>query len=611
MNRWNRILFLFLIYISSVVTFGKIIEDNMNGLIAAFGDFDSNRLTDVFLITDNGKSIEIAEGFIKSEPLLRRVPNIKCEFNNDSNDVIVAVIPSDFTGNAMMDLLVVTTTHNLFTKAKTDNSKYKLWLFRGNLTNLECNTTVPLAHNLKSYPLVLDFDGDMITDFIVESDDCSRQLWIHLKPFCLKEIQSNQTMAYPTSNAFINLNYPKDMSPDIYISGRNHMEYWFSDKGFDSNNMNSIRYPDSNKYKFIGQSTFVDINFDGKIDHIIPVCVSDIKSCDEPQILALFNNKLENEWIPISHFTNKDQNKSLFTFTQTKAFDYLDLFVTLRFGDFDSDGYPELVTVMRESNSTKRRVVVLKNEPSNSVSDKFGRIFKIDCKMNELLSTFIRPDNDVILVTFFDFYEDGKVDLLISGIDANNSLYLKEFINKGQHSGSFLKVLVVSGLCYMDSALTSNTVKCPNHRIAYGTNQIGPFLCYSPSDGKQTGCSGQLSQSTHFALQMPYVIFGLGDIPNFIENLTVSIPSGKMQIRQQTWFEMIPDARIVIIPFPANQTDRWIQKLYLNPSHFALSTLITLTSFCCICVIIIAILHKQELSEDVADHKEYKKNWLR
>ena len=28
---------------------------------------------------------------------------------------------------------------------------------------------------------------------------------------------------------------------------------------------------------------------------------------------------------------------------------------------------------------------------------------------------------------------------------------------------------------------------------------------------------GQLSQSNHFALQLPYVIFGLGQTPNFVD----------------------------------------------------------------------------------------------
>ena len=36
--------------------------------------------------------------------------------------------------------------------------------------------------------------------------------------------------------------------------------------------------------------------------------------------------------------------------------------------------------------------------------------------------------------------------------------------------------------------------------------------------------AGQLSQSAHFSLQLPYTIFGLGLTPNFVDKLDVGIP---------------------------------------------------------------------------------------
>jgi len=36
---------------------------------------------------------------------------------------------------------------------------------------------------------------------------------------------------------------------------------------------------------------------------------------------------------------------------------------------------------------------------------------------------------------------------------------------------------------------------------------------------------GQLSQSAHFALQLPYVMFGLGQTPNFVEEVGAGIPN--------------------------------------------------------------------------------------
>jgi len=35
----------------------------------------------------------------------------------------------------------------------------------------------------------------------------------------------------------------------------------------------------------------------------------------------------------------------------------------------------------------------------------------------------------------------------------------------------------------------------------------------------------QMSQSAHFALQMPYIMFGLGQTPNFVQEVGVGIPN--------------------------------------------------------------------------------------
>jgi len=37
--------------------------------------------------------------------------------------------------------------------------------------------------------------------------------------------------------------------------------------------------------------------------------------------------------------------------------------------------------------------------------------------------------------------------------------------------------------------------------------------------------AGQLTQSAHFACQLPYVMFGLGPTPNYVEKVGVGIPN--------------------------------------------------------------------------------------
>jgi len=110
---------------------------------------------------------------------------------------------------------------------------------------------------------------------------------------------------------------------------------------------------------------------------------------------------------------------------------------------------------------------------------------------------------------------------------------------------------------------------------------------------------------------MPYAIFGLGSLPNFVDELNATIPNRDHAPvkRYRTWTQIVPDAQVVLIPHPPDEPDQWRRKLFLTPSDIVLSTLITLASICCLLVLIIAVLHRKEILEDLAEHEEYKRHW--
>lgn len=59
-----------------------IIDPAAAGLPAAFGDFDSDKLTDVFVINDDQLSFSIHRAY-KNEPLLRPEPKWRCNLPKD------------------------------------------------------------------------------------------------------------------------------------------------------------------------------------------------------------------------------------------------------------------------------------------------------------------------------------------------------------------------------------------------------------------------------------------------------------------------------------------------------------------------------------------------
>jgi hypothetical protein len=88
----------------------------------------------------------------------------------------------------------------------------------------------------------------------------------------------------------------------------------------------------------------------------------------------------------------------------------------------------------------------------------------------------------------------------------------------------------------------------------------------------------QLTQTAHFALQLPYTIFGLGMAPNFVDYLWVNI-SGKTH----SWPQIIPNSQLYIIPYPPNQPDSWAAKISIFPSKGGPPTVIlSHVRFCCV-----------------------------
>lgn len=222
------------------------------------------------------------------------------------------------------------------------------------------------------------------------------------------------------------------------------------------------------------------------------------------------------------------------------------------------------------------------------------------------------PEN-VALATVFDLYNNGRLVVLFT-IETNattyQTIYYDYFIEKAVYY-SFLRVSVISGRC-SDKA-SEDWLKCPveNH-VALGTNPPGAMTCFegpNQLDGEHS-CSVQLAQSAHFALQLPYIIFGLGEIVNVVNDLKVSIANGIGMEKYHTWNDIIPGSNLVIVPFPIDDPSRWTQRVYINMSIYSIVSLAFLCCLGILLIIAIYILHYQERKEDHKDHIEYKKHWL-
>lgn len=87
---------------------------NLNLLPAAFGDFNSDASTDIFVLSMDQKSVSVLLAY-DIEPLFRAQSNLMCTFPTE----ITSVVPGDFNGDVFMDIMV--TTRNGTGKTRSTN----------------------------------------------------------------------------------------------------------------------------------------------------------------------------------------------------------------------------------------------------------------------------------------------------------------------------------------------------------------------------------------------------------------------------------------------------------------------------------------------------------
>uniref|UniRef100_A0A8V0ZRU5 Integrin alpha FG-GAP repeat containing 1 n=1 Tax=Gallus gallus TaxID=9031 RepID=A0A8V0ZRU5_CHICK len=506
------------------------------GTPAAFGDFNSDKQTDLFVLRGGNELIIFLAD--QKEPYFK--PRVKLPMKS-LGVIITSVVPGDYDGDSQMDVLLTTRTQN---HGKDELSVFIFW---GHNQTLDLNHKTMINKTFHDEPLVMDFNGDLIPDvFGVTSDSDKPQILIggNLSRHAALDTQSR--MYIPHSHAFIDLNN------DFTADG------------------------------------------DGQSEHLLPVC-EDI-NCQKS---AIYLTKLGmDQWIPVlQDFRNKDTLWGFVKNQTDKTTSEVSFPMTLHIGDYNMDGYPDALAILKNTSGSNQQAFLLENVPCNNASCKSARrMFKVFWELSDL-----NQIKDAVVATFFDIYEDGILDIIVvSKGHSSEDFAIHTLKNNFEADAYFVKVIVLSGLCSND---------CPRKVTPFGVNQPGPYIMYTTVDANgylKNGSAGQLSQSAHFALQLPYNVLGLGRSANFLDHLYVGIPRplGEKSIRRQEWTAIIPNSQLIVIPYPHNVPRSWSAKLYLTPSNIVLLTAIALIGVCVFILAIIGILHWQEKKADDREKRQ-------
>ncbi|XP_070825202.1 T-cell immunomodulatory protein [Chaetodon trifascialis] len=542
------------------------------GTVAAFGDFYADKQTDIFIIREQSEVV-IFLADSKTPYFKPKVHITKDTFPRDT--IITSVVPGDYDGDSQMDVLLT---------AQLSNSKMTtVFIFWGHNQTLDMSGWLTLNKTFTDQPLVMDFNGDMIPDIFGVTNTTEVCYLTGRIPECHTALSSPVKMRIPHSNAFIDLN--KDFTADLFLTTEGpSFETWISKDG---NFTRTEIMPAKPPVKTVGQSSFVDFDGDGYQDHLLPVCQDE--GCQHSAIYLAKSGS--EEWVPV--LSDFQYRETVWSFVPAKPSQPL----ALHLGDYNLDGFPDALVVLRNTSGSGQRAFLLENVPCNSAScHSVGRMFHIHWDQSDLGAI-----QNAVMATFFDIYEDGILDMLVlSKAEGRNDLIIHALKNNYEADAYFVKVMVLSGLCFND---------CPEDVKPFGVNQPGPYVMYTTMDSNgylKNASAGQLSQSAHLSLQLPYTVLGLGRSANFLDHLFVGIPRqpGETDIRKQEWTAIIPNSQLIVIPYPHNQPRSWSAKLYLTPSNSVLLTAIALIGVCVFILVIIGILHWQEKKADDREKRQ-------
>eukprot|EP01096_Ripella_sp_DP13-Kostka_P009465 TRINITY_DN3639_c0_g1_i1.p1 TRINITY_DN3639_c0_g1~~TRINITY_DN3639_c0_g1_i1.p1 ORF type:complete len:636 (-),score=257.98 TRINITY_DN3639_c0_g1_i1:20-1906(-) len=618
MKKMNTLFFFVLVSLCALsLPHATQAEDNAanfglgEGVLAAFGDWNSDKFVDAFVTSYDGNntSITIYLWSTHNEQFyaLPTSATIAGEVLN--------VTPGDFNYDGKLDLLVST---------PNGSGGVSMTVYTGNYKDI--TGTIPIEEDAADQVLVFDANNDLMLDLFGSDTDGNPSVWISDEDgtFTRQAFAplAGKTLAKPNSNAFVDMN--GDCLADLVVTTVTTIgeETQLSLLVF----QNSHDKTPGINYKLAatvllpagaGQITFADFDRDSSIDFVFPL-IND----DPNQIVVVFNNPSQGmcssitgtgsncysptELCSVSFLSLTDSvvstncttgyRVSVTPLPDGKNFTNSPEYpATLRVGDYNLDGHPDLVFPITDTTS---------GDSVSAIFENIGCSGTGCCSRSFSNLVTVSPAGSYA-ATFVDLKESGDLDVL-SLINNNGTLstvtYLNNYLSDTHASAEnfFLKVLGANGKCaqWCDSG-----AKFPDPR-PIGVNMPGGVWKFTITDqkgSKTAAIQTQLRQNGYLALQTPYGIAGLGKVSNYIDTLFFGVSINSDATNYNSWPGIIPNSQVAAFPYPHDKPIKWLLNMYVIPSDI---TIWVVTACVVICVALAFAIFALMYKEKKADKKE-------
>ena len=472
---------------------------------------------------------------------------------------IHSITPTDFNNDGTTDLLISRTWEGV-------QIAHIYLQVRNSFQSTPTFTFSPVLN----HPAILDINGDMSLDILFNSvNEIGQTAACVLEksldhsyvshPLLRYKFQSavhclnatNEVLSAPHSVAFVDLN--RDCLADMFLTtvnseGEVHFEVWLNMKNGEYCVVQIGRAP-----RGAGMVSFADVDRNGAEDLVFWVCTEE--SCQENSyIQVVFNDnkapsscQFENNDISTRVFVPFNLNSTQSTpntlivplptdhhFVPTSA----DTPLRIQTGDFDQDGYPELLLVLDDGLGPY--CSLFRNLPG------LGQERRSFTLWPEAVLGQLRAKRGAYLCTFFDLDENGVLDILLT-LSMSGRSYTYSFYNIPQDNNMHLKALMLTGAG--QTALAGAVFVFTQRKLDFSVKAVH---------------GSQLTQTAYFALQMPYCLFGLGKDTIAIENFLAAMPTIAHSAR--LWTPLIPQISVIIRPFRTD-VSLWQLDLYSCPQE--------------------------------------------
>jgi hypothetical protein len=260
---------------------------------------------------------------------------------------------------------------------------------------------------------------------------------------------------------------------------------------------------------------------------------------------------------------------------------------TLRFGDIDRDGYPDMLVPILTTGGA-RKVQLWRNVPclnatlcGSSASESVERrgFVRVSGAQVAALDDAI----DIMTASFVDLGDKGSLDILLNFAAADGTVHATTLFNNLERSKFFLYLTSTNGVCRQWCSSPSPTFVNPAPVGAALAGVTYRFAYVSLHGDRVRRTASQLVRTTFCALDLPYEVIGLGTADNQVDQFVLAPPYARDGVPMQRLFDqgVFPQSTVYGWPTPRDDPTAWMleQRLrYGDATFWVLVTAVAATA---------------------------------